>query len=180
MTARNRFSIYLLSGIFLAVLLGCPGPISKEYRKEAAAEHLTFPMALKNPDAYTGDTVVWGGIIIKTTVNRGGTEIIVLETPLGGGDEPKSASYSRGRFIASSSKFLDPAIYREGKKITLAGQITGKKTLPLGEATYTYPVISVRQIYLWEPPPYRYPYYYNWGWGPYWDGPFWGEPFLGW
>ena len=101
----------------------------------------------------------------------------MLETPLGWGEEPKSAAYSRGRFIASSSKFLDPAIYNEGRKITLAGKITGKKTLTLDGTTYTYPAVSIVQINLWE---IRLaPYSYNYGWGPYWDGPYW-DPFRVW
>ncbi len=165
----------VLSGLFLAAVLGCASqPISEQYRKEADAKHLTFPMVLQNPDAYVGDMVIWGGVIIKTIVREVGTEIVVLETPLGWGEEPKSAAYSRGRFIASSSKFLDPAIYNEGRKITLAGKITGKKTLTMDGTTYTYPVVSILQINLWE---IRLdPYSYNYGWGPYWDGPYW-DPF---
>ena len=169
-------------GLLLVVGLGCAAkPIAEQYRKEAKAEDLTFPMVLQNPDAYVGDIVLWGGDIVQTTNINEGTEIIVLETPLGGGERPEKVKESQGRFIAMSSKFLDPSIYKAGRKITLAGQVAGKKTRPLGETTYTYPVVTIKQLHLWKkrPPYVYYPYDYwgpGWGWGPYWG---WGPGFYG-
>jgi outer membrane lipoprotein len=166
--------------LFLLGVLGCANkPISEQYRKEAKAENLNFRMVLQNPDAYVGGIVLWGGIIIKATPLKNGSELIVLETPIGRDEIPKSASQSEGRFIAVSSKFLDPAIYTRGKRITLAGKITGKKTLILGETTYTYPVIQIRQLVYWEMRlSYDFPNdYWEWGepwaWGAYWNRPYW-------
>jgi len=136
-------------------------------------------MVLGNPDAYVGDIVLWGGTIIETKNLREGTELIVLETPLGRRERPRSAKHSGGRFIAMSGRFLDPAVYAAGRQITMAGQVTGKKTLSLSETTYTYPVVAVKQLHLWERRPH-YVYYYpydDWGWGPYWgyDSGFYGD-----
>lgn len=169
---------FLALGLIALVVSGCAArPIAKEYRQRAAAEDVTFSMVLANPDAYVGDVVLWGGIIIKTENLKKGTNIMVLETPLQGSERPGARSYSRGRFIARSSKLLDPEIYRRGKKITVAGVVSGKQTKPLGETTYTYPVLSLKQIVLWQSYHRRYAYPYYW-WGPYW-GPY-GEPYRQW
>jgi outer membrane lipoprotein len=172
---------FLVLGLSLLVASTCANPpIAKQYRQEAQSEDLTFSMVLQNPDAYVGDIVLWGGSIIETRNFKEGTEIIVLETPLGREERPRSAKQSGGRFIAMSSRFLDPALYKAGRKITLAGQITGKKALSLGETTYTYPVVTVKQLHLWERRP-RYVYhvypYDDWGWGPYWgwDSDYYGD-----
>lgn len=172
-------------GVLSLSMVGCAYPISEQI-KEEVTEDVTFPMVLKNPSAYEGDIVLWGGLIIETVNLKEGAEIFVLDTPLDHWEEPAPERYSRGRFIAKTTKFLDPAVYRAGKKITLAGQIVGGKTLPLGEAKYTYPVVVIRQFHLWEQV-YDYTYHYpgntpfsSWG-SPYSD-PFYGSyygPFYG-
>jgi hypothetical protein len=107
-------------------------------------------MVLQNPTAYVGKIVLWGGEIIETVNVQGGSEITVLETPLDYQERPESARYSRGRFIAKSSEFLDPAIYKKGQKITLAGEIVGNEIKPLGKTEYAYPVVMVKQLHLWK------------------------------
>ena len=180
---KYRFSVFFLSGFFLVAGFGCAtSPIAKQYREQAMMEETTFPMVLQNPDAYFGDIVLWGGSIIKTTNLKDGTEIVVLDEPLGDRERPEGSKHSRGRFIAKSSRFLDPEVYKKGRKITLAGEVIGKQSRPLGETTYTYPLVAIRQLYVWEKKPqyiyyypyYPYPDYWDWGWGPYWGGsPWW-------
>ena len=168
-----KILLSVLSLIALIVVSSCATkPIAKQLREAAMAEGVTFPMVLQKPDAHVGDIVLWGGTIIETTNMKDGTEIIVLEIPLSGDERPGTSKDSQGRFIATSSKFLDPAIYKSGRQITIAGEVAGKKTLPLGKTSYTYPVVTVKQVHLWEKKHrYRYVYPYGyWGWGPYWDG----------
>ena len=50
---------------------------------------------------------------------------------------PEGAEYSRGRFIAQSPQFLDLALYKREKKITVAGEIIGRESKPLGKTEYT-------------------------------------------
>jgi outer membrane lipoprotein len=172
-----KFIVMLLMGILAAGFFGCAtSPISKEVRAEVQ-ENLTFPMVLKNPAAYKGSVVLWGGSIIETVKVPEGTEIFVLQTPLDYMEMPESSSFSEGRFIAKSTDFLDPEIYKNGKKITLAGEISGEETHPLGKSSYTYPVIGIKELHLWRQNQryvYPYPYYgyYDWYYGPY--GPGWG------
>jgi outer membrane lipoprotein len=70
--------------------------------------------------------------------------------------------------------FLDAAIYSEGREVTVAGEVKGKRVLPLGEIQYAYPLISIKELYLWPPKikkGFFYPYphwYYPWWYDPYW------------
>jgi len=168
----RRVGVLVLS----ALAAGCAYPISKELRSKAAP-NLTFPMVLKNPDAYRGSVVIWGGHIIETLNRKDGTEFVVLETPLDSSGMPLEARYSRGRFIARTPEFFDPEVYRKGARVTIGGEISARETRPLGEIQYTYPVIAIRELYLWdEPRPewrcrcyYTWPGpYYSWGWGYWW------------
>ena len=171
--AIKMLSIRSMIVILSLSMAGCAYPISEQLRKEVT-EDVTFPIVLKNPSAYVGDIVLWGGFIIRIENLKEGVEIFVLETPLDHWEDPEPAQYSRGRFIAKTNKFLDPAVYTKGRKITLAGEIVGGTTLPLGKTEYSYPVVTVKQLHLWKKVPYYpyYPYYYPW-YGPYY-GPYYG------
>ena len=61
MMAYREFYRFLFFGLFLAVS-GYTYPISRELREEVRTD-LTFPMVLKNPEAYVGSVVIWGGRI---------------------------------------------------------------------------------------------------------------------
>ncbi|NWG02795.1 MAG: Slp family lipoprotein [Syntrophaceae bacterium] len=169
-----RLAKYFLFSLLLMVISGCAYPISKELRQEVTKD-ITFPMVLQDPTAYMGSIVLWGGIIIETMNHPEGSEITVLETPLDYMEEPEPAKHSRGRFVAKTSKFLDPEVYKQRKRITLAGEIVGKEVKPLGKSEYTYPVVLVKQLYLWpkerryiySPPYYWYDPYWVYPYGPY-------------
>jgi outer membrane lipoprotein len=155
--------------LLLLAAAGCSHPISKALRSQARKD-LTFPIALQDPARHAGAIVIWGGVIIETLNRKDGTDITVLETPLSSLGEPADARATRGRFIAQTPRFLDPAVYEKGLKITLGGEITGKTTRPIGEIPYTYPIVSIKEHYLWEEEvlyPYYHPYYYPGWFGPY-------------
>jgi len=155
--------------LFLLMTFGCGYPISKNLRQEAQ-KNLSFSMVFEDPMAYRGTIVIWGGKIIKTLNRKQGTEILVLQIPLDWRERPEEDDSSRGRFIAKSSGYLDAAVYTAGRKITVAGEVVGKETWPVGEIEYTYPVVMIREIHLWaKEKAYIYvpPYYYeDWGFYP--------------
>jgi outer membrane lipoprotein len=135
----------ILTGLFLAA---CAPVISKDVLKEVDAT-VRFDMLLGNPDQYVGRTVLLGGEIIETQPVPEKTLIMVLQRPLVSRDKPSREGTSEGRFIVSSPGFLDPAIYRTGRQITVAGEVTGKEVRPLGKIDYTYPVIERKELHLW-------------------------------
>ena len=170
--------LQFFSLLFLLLLVsGCAHVISKNLR-EAVDPSLTFGEVFKNPDSYKGKTVLWGGEIIQTLALKDGrTEVEVFQRPLGWRGEPGETARSEGRFLVLVDKYLDPYLYRRGRRVTVAGEVLGEKNKPLGEMEYRYPLISSKELYLWEDyyyRPYPYPYYYPWWYyRPYW----WGRPY---
>ena len=101
------------------------------------------------PQVPTGKSVQWGGVIVSTTNLQGSTQIEVLAYPLDSDGRPKSDGTAQGRFILERTGYLEPASYAEGRQITAVGTLTRTQTGKVGEADYSYPVITARQLYLW-------------------------------
>ncbi len=157
----------------LIFLSGCAHVISKDLRTKSDLS-LTLSQVRQNPEPFKGKWVVWGGEIVETANQQDGTtQIEVFQRPLGWRGEPRETYPSAGRFLVLYDRYLDPYVFRRGKKITVGGDITGEKVKPLGKMDYRYPVLSGKEIYLWPVYDYQpYPYYnpgwgypYGWGWG---------------
>ena len=175
-------TITLFLCVLLAGLAAC-APLSQEVRREAESS-APFAEIQKNPDAFKGTVVIWGGLIIETANRQDSTALKVMQTALDFQSRPMDLDRSEGRFIVIVEKFLDPDIFKRGREITVGGEITGRETHPIGEIRYAYPVVRAKEVKLWEQrvpyPPY---YYYDpWYWGPPYPwrpwGP-WGRPY-GW
>jgi outer membrane lipoprotein len=141
--------------------------ISKKYRQDAAKD-ISVPTVQKDPKDCMGKIVIWGGRILSLTNDSTGTTLVILESPLDDEEYPKATRFSRGRFIATTSEFLDPAIIRTNTKVTLAGEIAAVKTDTLGKGTYPYPLIKIEELRIWVPAPYYYGYrrsYPSWWYG---------------
>ena len=159
--------IKVLFFFLAAVLIFSCAPLSKEVMQQVDGT-LTYQRVQKNPQDFLGKTVLWGGVIVKTTNRQDETVLEIRQSELDIEERPKNVDSSAGRFIVRQAGFLDPVIYKEGREITVAGEIAGKEVHPLGGIEYPYPVILAKEIHLWEKiDPRLYPY-------PYWDYPFWG------
>lgn len=134
--------------LVILLVTGCGPVISQEVLKDVD-KGVPFQAILQNPDNFKGKTVILGGKIIETTPLEGKTRVTVLQYPLGFRDKPSVDSGSEGRFIVEATGFLDPVVYSTGRQVTVAGMVDGKEVLPLGEISYTYPVVVSREIYLW-------------------------------
>ncbi|MFB0520309.1 MAG: Slp family lipoprotein [Desulfatiglandales bacterium] len=168
----TRKRVKCLPGILPFLFLfasGCAPVISKELRTQVARE-ITFTEVRKNPDLYKGKLVLWGGVIIGAKNVKEGTLLEVLQTPTDRRGRPKDVDQSGGRFMALYDGYLDVAIYSQGREVTVAGEITGKKVLPLAEITYQYPLIAIKEIHLIKEEKY-YPYPY-WWYPPWWYYPY--------
>jgi outer membrane lipoprotein len=139
----------ILVVLIVAALTGCGSVISRQTLSRVDRK-VTFDDLRANPDAFIGRTVLVGGRIINTTARKEETWVEVLELPLGRRDRPEDTDASRGRFLVRFSGFCDPVVYAKGVGITVAGPVEGKRTLPLGETTYTYPVIGGLESHLWK------------------------------
>ena len=145
---QNLFFAPIFVAYCLFSIAGCAPVISKQLRKQVAKE-LTLSEVLKDPETYKGKTVLWSGVIISSVNLKEGTMIEVLQKPADTRGKPKDVDDSEGRFLALYPGYLDVAIYNGGRKVTVAGEVQGKKIQRLGEIEYTYPLISAKEIHLW-------------------------------
>jgi outer membrane lipoprotein len=134
-----------------AILMACTPAISKDSLKMADPT-LTYPMLAQDPETYKGKNILVGGQILTTNARDGETWVEVLQKPLDWQNKPKDTDESYGRFLVRIPGFADPAIYAPGKKITLLGEVEGKRVQRLKEMDYGYPVLFPREHYLWKTP----------------------------
>ncbi len=141
----------LMLGGLAAGLTACA--TSKGPQKSAQRERsITFAKAMKDPDAYKGANVVWGGRIadVISDPNKG-PELVLSDIQLYAlGKEPVYGAKPQGFFIARSSGSLDPKIFRPGEVITLTGQIIGKAMQPGNEGQQDCPEVQMESVRFWE------------------------------
>ena len=142
----------LMVGIILLLLVmfnGCSSTQKRPDRKEGY-EKIPFSEILRSPEQYRGRVVKLGGVILDVENREEGSTLEILEKPLSWQGRPKPGDDSGGRFMAVFDTFLDKEIYRPDRPITIVGEIVGAKTAPIGEIEYDYPLLSGREIRLWE------------------------------
>ncbi len=170
----KRLLLLIMSFLLLA---GCAHVISEESRN-LVDPTIQFQNLRTNPDSFVGKYVMLGGTVAGVQNNKDGSQLEVVQSPLESDDLPEEVSHSSGgRFLATSSHFLDPIVYATGRRVTVVGKVLGKKTLPIDQIEYTYPMIAIREIHVWSKselaqPQYPPPgYYYD----PFWLGrpPYW-------
>ncbi len=131
-------------------------------------------MANQATEQTVGSRVRWGGVIVNTTPQTDRTCMEILARELDRNLRPVVRNDIHfGRFMACGAGFRDPAIYTEGREVSLIGRHDGFVEGPIGEFIYRYPTVSIDQLYLWpermEEDPYRFQshlYYHGW-WGPF-------------
>jgi len=158
----------------LVTLTGCASMQETENRQT-----LTFLQVKTTPDSFKGQSAVFGGKVLSARLLKDGTRVEILQLPLDRSTRPGyDLTQSQGRFIAFQREFLDPATLPSGTKVTVTGEISNSITLPLDETEYSYPVITVKQLRVWEKSDdtasriRSHPYMTGPYWGPYW-APYW-------
>lgn len=174
----------LVATTILSLLLsGCTTIISEGSRKLVDTD-ADFAQLKGYPERYTGKHIMLGGKIASVKNSMEGSQIEIVQFDLTSSGRPEETFISNGRFLATSSEYLDTMIFRRGMLITLVGEIKGKKIQRLDDMDYIYPVVALREWHLWPesswdrgeaypvPPPPYYPYYYGYGFEPYWYRPY--------
>jgi outer membrane lipoprotein len=173
LSSRRLPVVLLLAAV---AILGCAeAQISPQLRGQAVP--VDFAELAANPERFLNETVILGGQIINTVPTPEGTLLTILQTKTENLDRPEGPETSKGRFMALYKGFLDPQIYAQGRQVTVAGQVAGKRMAKLGEIEYAYPLIKAEQVYLWPRPEPRV-YYAPYGYAPYWPyGPYYYAPY---
>lgn len=170
--------LIMLLSLFLA---GC-AHIMSDRSLNLVDRGIAFEELKRDPEAYLGRYVLLGGVIAGVRNAKEGGELEVLQAPLDSQGMPEESPYSGGRFIVTTSQFLDPMVYKAGRRVSVVGEVKGKKTRMIDEVEYVYPVVASVEMHLWEKydadryyyPPY--PYYYDPFWNPWWPR----RPFYPW
>ena len=170
-------ALALLCMAAAGVVSGCGHVISSQILNQAD-QGPPFAELHRNPQAHIGKIVVLGGVVIQAHVTNDGTVLEMYQTRANHRGEPVDLDVSGGRFLAFSGELLDPAIYRQGRRVTLAGRVEGEKTGKIGDVAYHYPYLTALEIRLWQdiPQPSHEPCpWHLWDpWAPYdrWHYPF--------
>ena len=169
---RSNYGIIAILVFVAAVFSGCAYPISKQMRQQVDPSVSLLDIFIA-PETHVGKKVILGGVIVAVRNSKEGSEIEVIQKDLDSSGYPRNVDRSLGRFLFRKSGFLEPQIYKKGRKITGAGAVLGVQAGKVGEADYSFPVIDGEELRLLEVYEYYYdPYPYYWGgyWGPYYPG----------
>ena len=129
-------------------LSSCAHVISKQTRTGSADVRL-FDVR-DNLEKFKGSTLVLGGFIVKTTNEKEGSTLEIVQNPIDRYGVVLDRDISEGRFLAFYKGHLDPLIFKKGREVTLAGKVTGNRVMALGDSEYDYPVLEIVEIYLWK------------------------------
>jgi len=161
---------------FIIVLLGGCASMVPETIRIAAPNNVQIAQVRERPQQFRNAVVRWGGKIVSTRNERDSTVVEIVARELDAEGRPQDEDRSLGRFLAKVEGFLDPAIYKADREITVHGRIEDVVERSVGEYRYTYALLQADQIYLWKPrlpaPRYLYrdPFFYD-PWYP------WGIPY---
>jgi outer membrane lipoprotein len=143
-------------GLALLVSLGaCQSTVPIEIRKSPPGSP-PLSEAREKAHAFEGVPVRWGGTIVSVKNRENDTLIEIVGKALESDGEPVAADDSLGRFMVRVEGFLDPAIYRANRDVTVYGSLEKPIERTVGERPYTFPVVQSQTLYLW---PYKSDYY---------------------
>ena len=129
--------------------VACTPVLSREVRA-LVDPHVTYADIAANPEANIGKVLLAAGTIIEAENLQQGTRLEILQYPADSRGRPQTDQPSGGRFLILTPGYLETTIYRPGRAITVAGEVTGQQELSLGETAYRYPVLAPRELHLWQ------------------------------
>lgn len=168
------------------VLTACAATAIRSELLKHGQRNPSLQVLAGNPGLHEGRLFILGGEILSSKVTDKGSVIEALNIPVDSDGVPETGLTPRGRYLAVRNKaegILDPAVYKKGSYITVAGYFTGVQKAKLDSANYEFTVFEIAQIRLWKNlginamPPTPYPYYPNWPpyYRPY--GPYYGPSY---
>src|SRR5579884_2970281 len=106
---------------------------------------VTFAELRQDPDRYRGHVVALGGKVLSVVPGEHESRLEILQLPLDDFHLPRAPlSASEGRFEATEKRFVDPALFPEGTRVTLVGEVVGSREDQIGSVRSIYPVIAIR------------------------------------
>jgi outer membrane lipoprotein len=150
----KKRTIRLITAFLLLIMVLWVGGCAPVFPKEAldrVDRRATFKELQKDPEQFLGTWVMVAGVIISIKTTKDGSYIEVLQKPTDRDGRPLDTDETEGRFVAQADQFLDEAVYHPGRQITVIGEVAGKKTMPIDEIMYQYPLLTAKALHLWRP-----------------------------
>lgn len=135
--------------LVLFLLTSCGPKIIPDEVEERIDREISFEEVKRDPQSYMGKRILVGGEIIETRNLKERTEIEILQKPLGSDRGPLFVDESKGRFLVVHPSFLDPTVFRSGRRITVVGVVEGSRSQNVGETAMVYPVLQDEHLHLW-------------------------------
>jgi starvation-inducible outer membrane lipoprotein len=127
----------------ILALAGC-GPLISASLQRQAGPPVNFAAVQAHPEQYQGKVVILGGEVASVWVKNGSSLLTVNEQPLTPDLRPVEGSSFGGTFWVESDKWLSPSEYVPNRKVTVAGEVLGRRDGTL--------LLKAREIHLWEHP----------------------------
>ena len=161
-----KYLLPILCGILLA---SCATPAIQQSLLERGRRDIAPIELSKNPGPYLGGLFIFGGVIADTRLTADGTLIEALYLPVDrsgylveDGKEPWNGRYLA--FYPKERGFLDPLLYGQGRRITVAGTFIETRMGEIGQMSYVFPVLRVEDLRLWNQGSRVYPNtFFNFG-----------------
>lgn len=140
---------YMLLLVLLLLMNGCVTVISDQTRTLIDPK-IKYEAVQANPDGYLGKHLLVGGKIITSASSNAISSMEIKQGVIDAEGVPIDLETSAGRFIAESTSYYDSSLYKPGSVVTLVGEVTGKRSQPSDGAPYLYPVLTIKEIFLWD------------------------------
>jgi len=140
----------LFTGAILFGTSGCMHVISSEGRAEVNSD-TPFSALYAAPEEHLGERLLVGGLILSVKEDEATTTLEVLAYTLDGSGEPLDFDDSGERFLVRTADQRNLP-FDAGLLVTLTGTVAGSETVALIGRDYTYPLLLMHEVHLWEEP----------------------------
>lgn len=162
-----------LLGVTILLLGGCASVPENLRTPENTAIPSVNDVRL-TASAPMGQIARWGGEIVGVQTLEDKTRVEILAKPLNEQARPHNTDRNEGRFAAYFSGFLEPAVYANGREITVRGRIDKTEIGKVGDSDYRFPTLNAMAHKLWpkrEPVVYQEPdIFFGYGFYPWYIG----------
>ncbi len=154
-----RMKSLVLLALAAVLCASCATPVLRKDLIDQGIRNVSPVQIADNPAAYMGKLFIVGGIVAAVSVGADGTTIEAVYVPVDKNGYLQDSDHSPGRYLAFYPKergVLDPLMYGEGRRITLAGTLTDLRPGMIGQMSYVFPVFRIEELYLWSNVPRLY------------------------
>lgn len=132
-----------------AILLAGCNAVPEKLAVPERVSLLPYSAAIKQSQNQLSQQARWGGKITAVENREESTVIDVLHYELSNSGKPQASDQSAGRFRIYMQGFLDPAIYEQGRMVTVLGKLAPHEQVLVGSHPLKHPVIYGQELHLW-------------------------------